>query len=639
MGYIGKNLLLKFIERENESFNSIFEAVNRYALYNKKTLFRKEELQNSRIEPDDTELDYKFADSIIIEDDTVDFDLILAGTFSAQYKSRHDWEEESETIWLRLNCQMVLKDTLISFKVKKIDEYERKNYTKDTHKATASLIPIISREQYDEEAEKFLHKYYPQALKTPMPIPIEEIAKNKLGLVVIKDKLLTAEHAIFGQICFFDGKAKVYDENKNQYVDIEVERGTIFIDPQTYFFRNIGCVNNTIAHESVHWEKHRIFATIKGLLNDIPTVAHRCPATAYGNIIKDKFTEDEAWLEIQANAIAPKILMPKAMTEKKITELISKYDYIPNGECFNELKQIIDDLSAFFNVSKQAAKIRMIELQYHEAEKVYNYDKEFQIFSSEITPLDAYELANTNPEFKEVLDADLDLFRFVENRFVINSPKYIIQTNNGLRLTDFAKLNLNECSLEFQNSVELVYEKNRKHGVLYRTYTGLKEIFNYTNTAHNEEVIDTALDAQKFIHEKEDTKDLAVIPTAAECLAHLIQKRGWNSEKFASVTYLGKDLYSKIRNRPNKEFEINTLVTILIALGYDASVSNMIIDKAGKTMRFVNEEERIYNYLLTHYTGRDILDCNELIEEVNEKMNCDIRLLGGKEYLNTKVRG
>lgn len=639
MGYIGKNLLLKFIERENESFNSIFEAVNRYALYNKKTLFRKEELQNSRIEPDDTELDYKFADSIIIEDDTVDFDLILAGTFSAQYKSRHDWEEESETIWLRLNCQMVLKDTLISFKVKKIDEYERKNYTKDTHKATASLIPIISREQYDKEAEKFLHKYYPQALKTPMPIPIEEIAKNKLGLVVIKDKLLTAEHAIFGQICFFDGKAKVYDENKNQYVDIEVERGTIFIDPQTYFFRNIGCVNNTIAHESVHWEKHRIFATIKGLLNDIPTVAHRCPTTAYGNIIKDKFTEDEAWLEIQANAIAPKILMPKAMTEKKITELISKYDYIPNGECFNELKQIIDDLSIFFNVSKQAAKIRMIELQYHEAEKIYNYDKEFQVFSSEITPLDAYELANTNPEFKEVLDADLDLFRFVENRFVINSPKYIIQTNNGLRLTDFAKLNLNECSLEFQNSVELVYEKNRKHGVLYRTYTGLKEIFNYTNTAHNEEVIDTALDAQKFIHEKEDTKDLAVIPTAAECLSHLIQKRGWNSEKFASVTYLGKDLYSKIRNRPNKEFEINTLVTILIALGYDASVSNMIIDKAGKTMRFVNEEERIYNYLLTHYTGRDILDCNELIEEVNEKMNCDIRLLGGKEYLNTKVRG
>lgn len=639
MGYIGKNLLLKFIERENESFNSIFEAVNKYALYNKKTLFRKEELKNSRIEPDDTELDYKFADSIIIEDDTVDFDLILAGTFSAQYKSRHDWEEESETIWLRLNCQMVLKDTLISFKVKKIDEYERKNYTKDTHKATASLIPIISREQYDKEAEKFLHKYYPQALKTPMPIPIEEIAKNKLGLVVIKDKLLTAEHAIFGQICFFDGKAKVYDENKNQYVDIEVERGTIFIDPQTYFFRNIGCVNNTIAHESVHWEKHRIFATIKGLLNDIPTVAHRCPTTAYGNIIKDKFTEDEAWLEIQANAIAPKILMPKAMTEKKITELISKYDYIPNGECFNELKQIIDDLSIFFNVSKQAAKIRMIELQYHEAEKIYNYDKEFQVFSSEITPLDAYELANTNPEFKEVLDADLDLFRFVENRFVINSPKYIIQTNNGLRLTDFAKLNLNECSLEFQNSVELVYEKNRKHGVLYRTYTGLKEIFNYTNTAHNEEVIDTALDAQKFIHEKEDTKDLAVIPTAAECLSHLIQKRGWNSEKFASVTYLGKDLYSKIRNRPNKEFEINTLVTILIALGYDASVSNMIIDKAGKTMRFVNEEERIYNYLLTHYTGRDILDCNELIEEVNEKMNCDIRLLGGKEYLNTKVRG
>ena len=108
---------------------------------------------------------------------------------------------------------------------------------------------------------------------------------------------------------------------------------------------------------------------------------------------------------------------------------------------------------------------------------------------------------------------------------------------------------------------------------------------------------------------------------------------------FASATYLGKDLCSKIRKHPNKEFSINTLVTILIALGYDVSVSNMIIDKAGKTMRFVNEEERVYGYLLTHYIARDILDCNKLIEEINEKNNCNIKLLGAKEYLNTKVKG
>ena len=32
---------------------------------------------------------------------------------------------------------------------------------------------------------------------------------------------------------------------------IDVEAGTIFVDPKAYFLRNLGAVNNTIVHECV----------------------------------------------------------------------------------------------------------------------------------------------------------------------------------------------------------------------------------------------------------------------------------------------------------------------------------------------------------------------------------------------------
>ena len=38
------------------------------------------------------------------------------------------------------------------------------------------LVPRISKTQFDSEATAFLEKYCPEALRTPMCVPIETIA-------------------------------------------------------------------------------------------------------------------------------------------------------------------------------------------------------------------------------------------------------------------------------------------------------------------------------------------------------------------------------------------------------------------------------------------------------------------------------
>lgn len=631
MEYYGKELLLKFIDSQNDSYEAIYKAVNSYAFQYKNSIFRKETLQNGFLEKDETEISLKFADCVIIVNDKISFDLVVEATFFTNYKDKSDYENDDESIWLRLKCSMIVTDKLEKFQVCETDEYLRKNYEKDKHQATASLVPIISHDQYDSEAEELLKKYYPKALNSPMPIPIESIA-NQMGLMIIKNKLLTAEHSIFGQICFIDGQIKIYNQEKNQYENIDVNRGTIFIDPQTYFLRNVGCANNTIAHEVFHWVRHRQYATIKSLISKKSIIAQRCPT--YQNCKQENLNEED-WLEIQANAIAPKILMPKNMTEQKINELIKKYNYIPNGENLENLKQIIDELAIFFEVSKQASKIRMIELGYEEASKIYNFGSETDICLNEINAINAFAQYNENNDFKNLFD--LNLFCFVDNMVVINNPKYIQLTDKGLALTDYAKNNLHECILEFKQNIEIIYIYNRINGVLCREIKGLSNLTKYVSSSHNEAVIDTALAVHKFDEEQEHTKDLTLQMTVAQCIAQLMEKRKWNSSIFAEKTELGPNFYSKIKNHPNTKIEIRPLVSICIGLGYSKRVSKLLLERAGYSLRMNILQEKAYDFILTFFAGQEISSCNEFLCEVARKNDCQIEFLGAKEYANTKV--
>lgn len=80
------------------------------------------------------------------------------------------------------------------------------------------------------------------------------------------------------------------------------------------------------------------------------------------------------WMERQANALAPKILMPMDMFKRKSIERIKHYQKALNKtEIVDVMEPVITDLSAFYNVSLCAAKIRLVEAGYEEAIGVYTY--------------------------------------------------------------------------------------------------------------------------------------------------------------------------------------------------------------------------------------------------------------------------
>ncbi|MDW7670584.1 MAG: ImmA/IrrE family metallo-endopeptidase [Bacillota bacterium] len=224
-----------------------------------------------------------------------------------------------------------------------------------------SFVPVIRKAEYDAVATKFLRKYCPEALRTPMSVPIDAIASDHMGLDV-QIVRITEDLNEFGKIFFTDGVTEVYVAETDEYIFVPVTKGTVFIDENVFFERNVGCARNTLAHECFHWFAHRPYHELQIFLGNNMAVASRCHTKT---IYKQKMTETD-WMERQANAIAPRILMPKEM----FMQVANECDYLRPIKCLWGAEQELSlefaarELGEFFNVSTQSAMIRLKELGY-----------------------------------------------------------------------------------------------------------------------------------------------------------------------------------------------------------------------------------------------------------------------------------
>lgn len=209
------------------------------------------------------------------------------------------------------------------------------------------MIPYIPPSDYDMVATEFLEMYYPEALKQPLRVPIEEIAKHRMGLD-IRYMQITEELDIYGMTIFTDGFVEIYNPEERLYDTMKFKSKTVLIDSEAVKRTNIGCRNNTIAHECVHWYKHRYYYKMQSYT--LPRYAKycKCPISQLPYA-----SEDENIMESQAIGIAPKILMP----QKTFIEAAESLD-IRYGK---DNRKAICNLANFFDVSKQSAKIRLHE--------------------------------------------------------------------------------------------------------------------------------------------------------------------------------------------------------------------------------------------------------------------------------------
>lgn len=228
-------------------------------------------------------------------------------------------------------------------------------------KLNSDFVPIISKKEMDKEATKFLRKYCPEALESPIPVPVENIAELKMELEIDYVNIDEACETL-GMMIFSDGAVELYDRENHQYVLRPYKRGTLLVESNIGDVSNRGRERFTIAHEIVHWHIHKLRFTMLGLKDQSLAKACRCPQEKAYN---PKTPED--WMEWQADNLAAAILMPAEMFRRKAMEIKANFKV---GKKTNERmwlgfspsiinEIIIDDLAEAFQVSKQAAEIRV----------------------------------------------------------------------------------------------------------------------------------------------------------------------------------------------------------------------------------------------------------------------------------------
>lgn len=238
----------------------------------------------------------------------------------------------------------------------------------------------------------------------------------------------------------------------------------------------LGTYRSTVVHECVHWSLHRRFFELEKLYN--PEAKSIQCQVQEGQKEEKKRTPLE-WMEWQANALTPRILMPEAQTRAKNKELFPAIRSQSNGAGEADiLERVIVALAEYFDVSKQMAKIRMIDLGYKEAEGVLNFKQSGYIQSYvtkgpgkdltyDVEPTDIAFSFATNPEFRSMLESGR--YVYVSHHLCVNDPKYI-QSAYGLAfMTPYALDHMDECCLTFR----VTYRKRKDYGVAYYTKCGL----------------------------------------------------------------------------------------------------------------------------------------------------------------------
>ena len=609
---------------DNDYYNTLHNALSNYITKNINRLDVHSNIINKADNAELLNMFIKYLDISDTANDYIDFKITVVAGIRLYESVRWDNKTDDINTWFCISCYGRLNDGLHNFKIYNIDETTqiRKSIT---NRLTESLVPIIPKEQFDAVAESFLQDCgLGEAINVPMRIPVKQVAE-RMGLI-IKETRLSRHLTVFGEMVFHDCVVEYYDETTHTYKQMHVSRGTILVDTNIYFMRNLGCWNNTVIHECVHWYEHKKYHELKRLFDKS---ADRISCHVYET---DRYRSEWTpydWMEWHANGIAPRILMPKPATTVKIEELIKQCVHVSGMDNWLAiLERVMSDLSDFYAVSRISAKLRMIELGYTEAEGVATYvddhyisnyafaadsKKGNQTFS--ISLRDSFYEYYANQDFRNLIDSDN--FTYIDGHYVINDPKYVARSSfNGPNLTKYAKLHVNECCVRF----DLLYNPSVKEDITdylntveFRKATpNYKRVPKYTLDNHNEELFNRSEKLKRFHEEYVEEYEFinkAQLNFAQTAWAH-IERLHCDRSKFCKRTLLSEKTYDRLRDNEIRRPSFETVMLVCIGLGLGGICSEQLVELAGYKL---NAERLGYKKVLYSFHGHSVFECDEII--------------------------
>lgn len=516
----------------------------------------------------------------------------------------------------------------------------------DVNPKTGALI--LGKNRLDDYAEVFLGRYCEDALKTPMPLPVEKMIKD--AQLTIKTASLSRDLDVFGCCLLQNGYVDVYDKKTGKSESMFFEAGTLLFDPDSEWMYGEGSKRNTLIHEMIHWDKDKRYFEILAYKNKkdseklYPIMCRQSKMffePAEGK--KTKLNEVQ-WLEWQAHRLAPRVLMPKNMFLKKAEELL--------GNGIDSCDELIHQLAEFFIVSRSSVKYRLIEVGI--TEKIFAF-QDFKAVYAELNEIrdfvpltleESFQMRSENVFLDEwVVSHGLV---FVDGYFVIPDKRNITVKNEQIHLTKRAKTNLSACVLNIreQHYVKYKYSEDDLSGyaMMYKVDAdGIDQrllLFSphiqseLKESIEREDISNIYEDAMKDIlgssdddSEKEFLRLLRDDDiTLCKCLIFMIDKKGWKTPlDFNEHTLVHENYLNRIRNDEANKMESETIMAICVGLGLRRSLIEEVYHKSERKLHPYQDPDRIWLKIIDGYPGLGITDFNRLLQAVH------IEPLGSKD--------
>ena len=538
--------------------------------------------------------------------------------------------------WFSVFFSALLSDGLCYAENFTVSDYQKDRYNENS--LSKFMIPYISKNYLDAHAEKFLKKYCPRALYEPMALPIPAIL-TKMGLSL---RFAPLPAGIFGQTYFTGASVDVFQgDARHGVVKEQIKPGTILVSPDNFFTRNVGSMNITVIHECVHADRHSKFFELQKLLHaEMPMIS--CAIVDDPEKGADELSKTLEWMEWQANALAPRIMIPACTGREKLKEIEDRLrDEYPECSRRTIMELAIGEFASYFQVSMTAARIRAVELGFEQAVGILNYvdGKRHQSYSfapGSLKDKQSFIIDRSNAIVESVLNPVLaeemqsGRFIYVDSMFVIKDPKYVeIIEGKEPALTEYALDHADECCLVF-NIKKLVNVKSGESS--YRvcflcrdadSKSFLEATFD-PNEGQNEDAIKRSSE-MSVIRAEEDRlqKILAETPSSfCGTLDYHIRRRGYSNDRMEELTGISlRSLYT-YRTKLDAKPTLECVMALCIGLNLQPLLAFDLISKAGYNIMVPTIKNMTYWYLVINHHMENIFMWNQKLKDggINQQL-------------------
>ena len=474
-----------------------------------------------------------------------------------------------------------------------------------------SFMPLLKKEKLDGVANEILQEYCPSYVGSGI-VNVNEIL-SKLDLD-IKFLHLRNVGNVYGLIAFEDMKLDTYTNNASV-----IPANTIVLNSGHYAL--FGEFTNrdkfTIVHECVHKILHYKHFIYNKLFNEPSALAIKCETTG-------EYSEDEniKYMEQQANNIASRILVP----QRKLLNSIEIFKGISNLSTVNDYVEMLECLKAEYNVSYSTLKIRLAELGYTHFVGINEYVDGMLVKpyisitklnadeSYSIKAIDFIRLASTDFRLQHVL-AKLN-FVYVDFHVCLNHPKYVIENDGILTMTEYALNHIDECCLKFSYSFKTKFQSiNNPYLLLCRLDSYIKPVPKFMNNEIHEETLQYCLKDWRAKNQEIIDFKSKMNNNLGDNLKSILKEQSLTYEFAADDCRVDKSTIEAIIYGKQPKPKKVTLMKICVGLQLDPMISEQLFVNAGYNLQDTNPESMFIKQVIYYYFHYDIDDVIAMYEE------------------------